>query len=86
MELEYFMGWFFDAVRINHDRLSDITGRYNLLIAVSMIQRKGKVRDQIAACPYVARVAIWYGLFLVVLLTGVYGIGYEASQFIYNQF
>lgn len=57
-----------------------------LLIAVSMIQRKGKVRDQIAACPYVARVAIWYGLFLVVLLTGVYGIGYEASQFIYNQF
>lgn len=57
-----------------------------LLIAVSMLQRKGKVRDQIAACPYVARVAIWYGLFLVVLLTGVYGIGYEASQFIYNQF
>lgn len=57
-----------------------------LLITVSMIQRKGKVRDQIAACPYVARVAIWYGLFLVVLLTGVYGIGYEASQFIYNQF
>lgn len=57
-----------------------------LLIAVSMIQRKGKVRDQIAAFPYVARAAIWYGLFLVVLLTGVYGIGYEASQFIYNQF
>lgn len=57
-----------------------------LLIAVSMIQRKGKVRDQIAACPYAVRVAIWYGLFLVVLLTGVYGIGYEASQFIYNQF
>ena len=57
-----------------------------LLIAVSMIQRKGKVREQIAACPYAVRVSIWYGLFLVVLLTGVYGIGYEASQFIYNQF
>lgn len=57
-----------------------------LLITVSMIQRKGKVRDQIAARPYVVRFAIWYGLFLIVLLTGVYGIGYEASQFIYNQF
>ena len=57
-----------------------------ILIAVSMLQRKGKVRDQIAACPYIVRFAVWYGLFLVVLLTGVYGIGYEASQFIYNQF
>lgn len=57
-----------------------------LLIAVSMVQRKGKVRDQIAALPYWSRFVIWYGLFLVVLLMGAYGIGYDASQFIYNQF
>jgi len=31
-------------------------------------------------------VTIWYGLFLVVLLFGAYGVGYDASQFIYNQF
>jgi len=32
------------------------------------------------------RVAVWYGLFLLVLLFGAYGVGYDASQFIYNQF
>lgn len=57
-----------------------------MLIAVSMIQRKGKVRDKIAQCPYPIRFIIWYGLFLIVLLMGAYGIGYDASQFIYNQF
>lgn len=57
-----------------------------LLIAVSMIQRRGSVRGRIAVLPYPVRVALWYGLFLVVLLAGAYGIGYDASQFIYNQF
>ena len=27
-----------------------------------------------------------FGLFLLVVVTGVYGRGYDASQFIYNQF
>lgn len=57
-----------------------------ILIFVSVMQRTGKVRDKIATLTYVQRFVIWYGLFLVVLLMGVYGIGYEASQFIYNQF
>lgn len=57
-----------------------------LLILVSMLQRKGGVRDQIAALSYPVRFCIWYGLFLIVLLVGAYGIGYDASQFIYNQF
>ncbi len=56
------------------------------LFAVSMAQRKGSVRKRIAAWPYPARAALWYGLFLAVLLAGAYGIGYDASQFIYNQF
>lgn len=56
------------------------------LFAVSMVQRKGSVREKIAAYPYPARAALWYGLFLAVLLAGAYGIGYDASQFIYNQF
>ena len=30
--------------------------------------------------------ALWFGLFLLVILWGTYGIGYDASQFIYNQF
>ncbi|MBD5528369.1 MAG: MBOAT family protein [Lachnospiraceae bacterium] len=57
-----------------------------LLVAVSLLQRKGSVRDSIAARPYPVRFLIWYGLFLIVLLAGAYGIGYDASQFIYNQF
>ena len=57
-----------------------------LMLAVSLVQRGGSVRDRIAARPYPVRFAVWYGLFLVVLLMGAYGIGYDASQFIYNQF
>ena len=57
-----------------------------ILILVSLLQRTGSVREQIARKPYLLRFAIWYGLFLVVLLMGAYGIGYDASQFIYNQF
>ena len=57
-----------------------------LLTAVSMVQRKGSVREQIAALSVPARLFIWYGLFLAVVIFGAYGIGYNASQFIYNQF
>ncbi len=57
-----------------------------LLITVSLIQRKGPVRERIAKWKTPLRFALWYGLFLAVLLLGAYGIGYDASQFIYNQF
>lgn len=57
-----------------------------LLVAVSLLQRRGKVRDRIASRPIAVRTAVWYGLFLAVLLFGAYGVGYDASQFIYNQF
>lgn len=57
-----------------------------LLILISLVQRSGSVRDKIAAKPAVYRTVVWYGLFLLVLLFGAYGVGYDASQFIYNQF
>ncbi|MCM1187933.1 MAG: MBOAT family protein [bacterium] len=57
-----------------------------LLIAVSLWQRSGSVREKIAAKPYWLKFAVWYGLFLATLLLGAYGVGYDASQFIYNQF
>ena len=63
-----------------------LLGGLILLVAVSLLQRSGSVRDRIAAKPYPVRFLVWYGLFLVVLLAGAYGIGYDASQFIYNQF
>ena len=57
-----------------------------LMLGVSLWQRKGSVRGQIAKKPYGIRLAEWLLLFLMVLVWGSYGIGYEASQFIYNQF
>ncbi len=57
-----------------------------LLLGVSLSQRNGSVRGSISHKCLVIRYAIWYGLFLAVVLFGVYGIGYDASQFIYNQF
>lgn len=57
-----------------------------LLASVSLVQRKGSVRERIAAKAYPVRFAVWFGLFLAVLLMGAYGVGYDASQFIYNQF
>ena len=58
-----------------------------LVFVVSLLQEKGvSIRETIATKALPVRVAVWYGLFLVVILFGAYGIGYDASQFIYNQF
>ena len=57
-----------------------------LLVGVSLKQRSGAVRTDIARKPYWVKFAVWYGLFLIVLIFGAYGIGYDVSQFIYNQF
>ncbi len=57
-----------------------------VMLAVSLIRTKGSLRERIAAKPLPLRFALWYGLFLIVLIFGAYGVGYDVSQFIYNQF
>lgn len=57
-----------------------------ILFCVSLSGRNGSVREKIASKPAMVRFVIWYGLFLIVLILGAYGEGYDASQFIYNQF
>lgn len=57
-----------------------------IIFVVSLIQRKGSIRERISSLPYWVRFGIWFGLFLIVLVFGQYGIGFSASQFIYNQF
>jgi len=57
-----------------------------VLLTVSLVQRSGSVRVKLAAKPMVVIYATYFALFLSVLLLGAYGIGYDASQFIYNQF
>lgn len=57
-----------------------------LMLAVSLVQRTGSVRVKIANLRYPLQAAVWFGLFLLVLLWGTYGIGYDSNQFIYNRF
>ncbi|MEY8337811.1 MBOAT family O-acyltransferase [Lachnospiraceae bacterium 62-35] len=56
------------------------------MAVVSSLQKNGSIREMIEKKPWMFRYLIWFGLFMLVLLTGVYGRGYDASQFIYNQF
>ena len=80
--------WDGSLMALGLDRLDYgiLAGGVALMLAVSLSQRSGSVREKIARRPYPARFAVWYGLFLIVLLMGAYGVGYDASQFIYNQF
>lgn len=57
-----------------------------LMFAVSVFQeKKGSVREMLWQKP-VLRYSLVFVLLVIVLLLGSYGIGYNASSFIYNQF
>lgn len=57
-----------------------------LMFWVGFSQNKGSVRQLIRKQKPGIRFCIWYGLSLAILLFGAYGIGYDAVQFIYNQY
>ena len=57
-----------------------------LMLLISILQETGSVRQKLAARPLVVRFAAVFLLFVTVLVAGCYGHGYNASQFIYNQF
>ena len=58
-----------------------------ILFAVSMIGRSGSVRDKMEKkIPFAGRWVIFSVLLLIIVVFGAYGLGYDASQFIYNQF
>lgn len=57
-----------------------------VMFAVSMRQRHGSVRVQIEKRSYIVRYVMYTVLFFAIVLFGIYGIGYEKSVFIYNQF
>lgn len=63
-----------------------LIGGIVLMFTVSVIQCSGSVREKIHQKPRVLRYGIWIVLFLIVLLMGSYGVGYDAGNFIYNQF
>lgn len=57
-----------------------------IMIIVSLKGRRGSVREAIDVKPFIIWYALIIGLFFAVILFGAYGIGYDAAQFIYNQF
>ena len=58
-----------------------------LLLAVSLYQvRVGKVREALYQKPAVVYYGVMAMLLVGIVLFGAYGIGYDSSQFIYNQF
>ncbi len=61
-----------------------------ILITVSLIQRSGSLRCKLAEKPqrvnYAVSYLVFYVLIISILVFGAYGVGYDSSQFIYNQF
>ena len=58
-----------------------------VMFCVSLSQEKGgSVREKLWQKPAALRWALFFGLFVVILLMGSYGFGYDASSFIYNRF
>ena len=49
-------------------------------------ERRGSVRDMIFASGAAWKYVVFGVLMLIVIVFGAYGIGYDQSQFIYNQF
>ncbi len=93
---EYFrrMGTMFTSFKVPFMKLG-LTGLdYGILIigilllfAVSLFQeKKGSLREALLKQNWILRYALIFMLFLAVLLLGSYGIGYDAGNFIYNQF
>ena len=57
-----------------------------LVRRISIMQEKGSVREAIARRNIVLRWVIYYGAFFAILIFGMYGPGYNASDFIYGNF
>ena len=56
------------------------------MIAFSLLQRGGSLREKLSARPVLVRYAVYVVLLIAVITFGAYGIGYDSNQFIYNQF
>ena len=63
-----------------------VLGGIALMFTVSMLQRKKQVRERLWEKPVWLRYSLTFLLLAAVVLLGHYGIGYDAGNFIYNQF
>ena len=56
-----------------------------IMLCVSIAKGKGDVREQLEKKPALKYILLWL-LLMAIVVFGAYGIGYDATQFIYNQF
>lgn len=57
-----------------------------VMLIVSMLSRNKPIVDRLKSHSFGLRYVLFLLLFLSIIVLGVYGIGYESSNFIYNQF
>ena len=57
-----------------------------IIFTVSMIQRRGSVREMIERKGFAFRLALFALLFAVTIVFGAYGLGFDSNSFIYNKF
>jgi hypothetical protein len=53
-----------------------------LLVGIHLVQRRGSIREMLAAQPLWLRWSVWYGLIMAVILLGYF----NSNAFIYFQF
>lgn len=81
---------------LSHDITSYGISKYGFLLlfaalfvwlVVSVWEEQGKdVRSYLAGFPMPVRWCCYYGILLVVLITGIYGGGYDTAAFMYQSF
>lgn len=57
-----------------------------LVCKISILQEKASVREMVAAKNIVLRWLLYYGIIFAIIILGIYGPGYNASDFVYTRF
>lgn len=76
----------FEALGLTGADLGVLAVGVALMVCGGILKSQGSVGKRFGDKPVLVQYGVIFGLFLLVTVTGVYGCGYEASQFIYNQF
>jgi alginate O-acetyltransferase complex protein AlgI len=57
-----------------------------LVLYGSLQSRSGNLLVKLSSRPLMVRYAAYFMIFVVILIFGAYGIGYDSNQFIYSRF
>lgn len=63
-----------------------LTAAIGVLFLVNLLQQTGSVRERLERQPFLLRYAVYLAGILTVLIFGIYGPGFDQSQFLYMQF